>query len=55
MHPTKKKIKMINPKIFPTIMIILDILAAISYGYNGNIRQTIYWFAAAAITIVVTF
>lgn len=46
---------MINPKTFPEIMIILEFLAALVYGFDGDIRRTIYWLAAAVITITVTF
>ena len=40
-------------KIFPTILMILDILAAI--GYIGEWRKVVYWISAAALTYVVTF
>ena len=42
-------------KFFPIILIILDICAGIFYGINGDIRRLIYWFAAAILTITVTF
>lgn len=42
-------------KLFPTILIILDLMAAGVYGYYGNIRMTIYWVAAAVITASVTY
>lgn len=45
----------VNPKIFPIILIILDIAAAGVYLCHGDIRKTIYWISAAALTIVVTF
>jgi len=45
----------LNPKIFPTILLILDICAAIVYWYDGDFRKTVYWFAAAALTTVVTY
>ena len=40
-------------KIFPTILIVLDICAAI--GYWGDWRKMIYWFAAAILTAAVTY
>ena len=43
-----------SPKIFPVLLIILDLLAAGVYGYHGDIRKTVYWLAAA-LTISVTF
>ena len=36
----------INPKFFPTVMILLDLCSAVVWGYHGNIRQVIYWVAA---------
>jgi len=44
-----------NPKIFPTALIILDICAAMTYIPTGNWRMTVYWIAAAVLTTVVTF
>jgi len=45
----------ISEKLFPTILIILDICAAGVYGFKGNIRMTIYWAAASIITASVTY
>ena len=42
-------------KIFPTILIALDLCAAGTYGYKGDIRHVIYWVAAAVLTITVTY
>ena len=42
-------------KVFPTILLILDIMAAIVYGCGGDWRKCIYWLAAATLTFVVTF
>ena len=42
-------------KIFPTILIILDIAAAIVYIADGDPRKVIYWIAAAVLTAAVTF
>lgn len=42
-----------NPKIFPTLLILLDVAAAI--GYWPDPRKMIYWLAAAALTTVVTY
>ena len=41
-------------KLFPIILIVLDFGASIVYGYYYNWRMTIYWFAAAILTICVT-
>lgn len=46
---------MSKEKIFPLLLIILDIGAAVVYGYTGDIRKTIYWIAAAVLSITVTF
>ena len=43
-------------QIFPLVLIILDIAAAIVYGIvDMDIRKVIYWIAAAVLTITVTF
>jgi hypothetical protein len=41
--------------IFPIILIILDLGASTVYLCHGDWRKTIYWFAAASLTFVVTF
>jgi hypothetical protein len=41
--------------IFPTVLIALDIFAAIPYAAKGNIRMAIYWLAAATLTACVTY
>lgn len=42
-------------KLFPTVLIILDLCAAITYLCNGDIKKVIYWLAAAVLTICVTY
>lgn len=42
-------------KIFPSILIALDIAAALVYAINTDWRHTIYWLAAATLTASVTF
>jgi hypothetical protein len=43
-------------KIFPTILIVLDVAAALTYLLkDGDVRKTIYWLAAAILTVVVTY
>jgi hypothetical protein len=44
-----------NPKIFPIIMMVLNLMAAISYLVKGDIRHTIYWVAACVLTASITF
>jgi hypothetical protein len=45
----------VNPKLLPAVMIVLDILAAVVYAANKDVRHTIYWTAAAVLTASVTF
>ncbi len=45
----------VNEKIFPTVLIVLDIAAAVVYYTKGDVRKIIYWLAAAALTIVITY
>lgn len=42
-------------KLFPIVIITLDIGAAVVYLYYNNIRMFIYWTAAAVLTASVTF
>ena len=44
-----------NEKIFPTVLLILDIGASIVYWTKGDWRKVIYWAAAACLTYVVTY
>ena len=41
--------------IFPVSLIVLDICAAAVYLFNGDIKKTIYWIAAAVLNVCVTF
>lgn len=41
-------------KLFPIILIILDICAGSVYAYNGDWRRFVYWIAAAVLTLTVT-
>ena len=40
---------------FPTLLIILDLLASGAYALNGDWRRALYWFAAAVLTTTVTY
>jgi len=44
-----------NEKFFPTMLIILNVFAAIGYIPSGDWRKVVYWFAAATLTAVVTW
>ena len=47
---------MTKQQVFPLILIILDLAAAIVYGIvDMDIRKVVYWIAAAVLTITVTF
>ena len=41
--------------IFPTVLIALDIGAAIVYAVGGDLKLAVYWFAAATLTATVTY
>lgn len=41
--------------IFPLILIVLDVGAAVVYLKHKDIRMTIYWLAAAVLNAAVTF
>lgn len=45
----------INPLIFPSIMIVLDVFAAAVYATHGDTRKIIYWLSAAVLTGAVTY
>jgi hypothetical protein len=42
-------------KLFPTILIVLDLCASIVYVGGGDFRRCIYWIAAAVLTAAVTY
>lgn len=42
-------------KIFPTLLIVLDVCAALAYIPSGDVRKIVYWLAAAVLTTVVTW
>jgi hypothetical protein len=46
---------MIDSRIFPTILLILDLIAAIVYFSNGDIKKGVYWISAAVLTFTVTY
>ena len=48
------KIKM-NVKLFPTLLMLLDLAAACVYLAAGDIRHAIYWLAAAVLTASITY
>lgn len=42
-------------KLFPTILIVLDLGASIMWLVAGDWRRAIYWLAAAVLTATVTY
>lgn len=44
-----------NPKIFPSVLIALDLAAALVYACCGDFRRMTYWTAAAVLTATVTY
>ena len=47
----------VDPRILPTILTVIDVLAAIAYAVHGGAaewRMVVYWMAAAVLTFVVT-
>lgn len=42
-------------KIFPTLLIVLDVCAALAYLPSGDWRRVVYWLAAAILTTCVTY
>lgn len=46
---------MVNPRLLPTLLIIIDIGAAAVWATHGDWRKAIYWIAAAILTATVTY
>lgn len=42
-------------KIFPTVLMFLDFLAAVPYITNYDLRMSVYWIAAGVLTMSVTW
>jgi len=45
----------LDPRVLPTVLIVIDVLAAIGYIPTGDWRRVVYWLAAAALTYTVTW
>ena len=41
--------------LFPCTMMVLDLAAAVVYGFNGDWKKVVYWVAAAVLNAAVTF
>lgn len=48
---------MLTTRFFPTLLIVLDVFAALAYASNGfsEWRKIVYWLAAAVLTFAVTW
>jgi len=44
-----------SPKLFPLIVLLLYLGAAVCYGWQKNFKEAVYSFLAAAINFVVYF
>ena len=42
-------------KLFPTILIALDVCASLVYLFEGDLRHFVYWTACAVLTTPVTY
>ena len=42
-------------KILPTVLIVIDVCAALMYIPTGNWRMIVYWCAASALTYSITW
>jgi hypothetical protein len=43
-----------DPRLFPAILITLDCMAGVRYALDLDWKRSIYWFAAAILTLMVT-
>ncbi len=48
------KFKM-NEKVFPTVLICLNLCAMVPYVTHGNLKMSVYWFAAALLNFALTW
>ena len=39
----------------PSLLIVINVICAILYAYDGDVRKMIYWMSAAILTASVTF
>ena len=44
-----------SAKLFPTILIALDVCASLVYLSGGDMRRFVYWTSAAILTATVTY
>ena len=52
----KKKFEVIRPEqVFPLVLILIGLAAAVVYLRQKDYKKTVYWVAAAVLNITVTF
>ena len=44
-----------SARLFPSLLIALDVAAALVYAAHGDWRRLVYWLAAATLTATVTY
>lgn len=44
---------LLTPRLFPTILIVLNACASAVYAWNGNPRMAVYWLAAATLNVCI--
>lgn len=44
-----------NPKVFPTILIVLNLCASAVYFTHGDWKKGLYWMAASVLSYTVTY
>ena len=44
-----------SPRLFPTILMALDLCAAVVWATHGDWRKALYWTMAAGLTACVTW
>lgn len=42
-------------KVFPTILMELDFIAAVPYAFKCDLKMFVYWIAAGVLTLAVTW
>ena len=45
----------IDPRVFPTILIVLDFCAGVVYAYQNDAGRSIYWFSACVLSYAVVY
>lgn len=46
---------LMNPKFFPTVMVVCSICAAVMYGAQRDYRHMVYWISSAVLISSVTY